>query len=447
MQQSDRPDLIAKVLNGTIPMQGRMIHGRAGGKLWESAQAYDAHGRVRIILGRIQVDAGMADIGQAINAVDRSTLNNALLDELEKTPNVKLKFDHKLTGADFRNNKAWFEQRAVGVTGGPHNASNRLPEIEVSFDFLIGADGAHSATRYHMMKSARVDYQQEYIDALWCEFQIAATELKDFRISPNHLHIWPGTEFMFIALPSADRSFTCTLFAPAHYYDHLKSSPQILVESFDQHFPGVCPELISPEALVEQFTSNPHLPLISIKCAPHHFNSSVVILGDAAHAILPFYGQGLNAGLEDVRVLFSILDNHDVYDHSISSDARSVARHDALQAYTAQRCPDVHAINDLSKGNYLEMSKNVKTPLYKLRKTIEDMLECYFPRLGWRTQYSRVSFSIQRYSEVVSAVKHQGELLTYGAGLLAASSLAGIAALMFRFPGPLLRLQRLVRDI
>lgn len=447
MQQSNRPDLIAKVLNGTIPMQGRMIHGRAGGKLWESAQAYDAHGRVRIILGRIQVDAGMADIGQAINAVDRSTLNNALLDELEKTPNVKLKFDHKLTGADFRNNKAWFEQRAVGVTGGPHNASNRHPEIEVSFDFLIGADGAHSATRYHMMKSARVDYQQEYIDALWCEFQIAATELKDFRISPNHLHIWPGTEFMFIALPSADRSFTCTLFAPAHYYDHLKSSPQILVESFDQHFPGVCPELISPEALVEQFTSNPHLPLISIKCAPHHFNSSVVILGDAAHAILPFYGQGLNAGLEDVRVLFSILDNHDVYDHSISSDARSVARHDALQAYTAQRCPDVHAINDLSKGNYLEMSKNVKTPLYKLRKTVEDMLECYFPRLGWRTQYSRVSFSIQRYSEVVSAVKHQGELLTYGAGLLAASSLAGIAALMFRFPGPLLRLQRLVRDI
>lgn len=447
MQQSDRPDLIAKVLNGTIPMQGRMIHGRAGGKLWESAQAYDAHGRVRIILGRIPVDAGMADIGQAINAVDRSTLNNALLDELEKTPNVKLKFDHKLTGADFRNNKAWFEQRAVGVTGGPHNASNRHPEIEVSFDFLIGADGAHSATRYHMMKSARVDYQQEYIDALWCEFQIAATELKDFRISPNHLHIWPGTEFMFIALPSADRSFTCTLFAPAHYYDHLKSSPQMLVESFDQHFPGVCPELISPEALVEQFTSNPHLPLISIKCAPHHFNSSAVILGDAAHAILPFYGQGLNAGLEDVRVLFSILDNHDVYDHSISSDARSVARHDALQAYTAQRCPDVHAINDLSKGNYLEMSKNVKTPLYKLRKTVEDMLECYFPRLGWRTQYSRVSFSIQRYSEVVSAVKLQGELLTYGAGLLAASSLAGIAALMFRFPGPLLRLQRLMRDI
>lgn len=359
---------------------------------------------------------------------------------------MKLFFDHKLTGADFRAKKAWFEQRAVGKTGG-RNASDRQPEIEVDFDFLIGADGAHSAARYHMMKSARVDYHQEYIDALWCEFRIAATDGGDFRISPNHLHIWPGTEFMFIALPSADRSFTCTLFAPAHYYEHLESSTQALVESFDRHFPGVCPELISPEALVEQFTSNPHLPLISIKCAPHHFDASVVILGDAAHAILPFYGQGLNAGLEDVRVLFSIFDDHGVYNPNISYEARLVARNEALQAYTTQRCPDVHAINDLSKGNYLEMSKNVKTPLYKLRKTVEDMLERYFPRLGWRTQYSRVSFSIQRYSEVVSTVKHQGELLTYGAGLLAASSLASIAALMFKFPGPMLRLQRLVRDV
>lgn len=359
---------------------------------------------------------------------------------------MKLFFDHKLTGADFRAKKAWFEQRAVGKTGG-RNASDRQPEIEVDFDFLIGADGAHSAARYHMMKSARVDYHQEYIDALWCEFRIAATDGGDFRISPNHLHIWPGTEFMFIALPSADRSFTCTLFAPAHYYEHLESSTQALVKSFDRHFPGVCPELISPEALVEQFTSNPQLPLISIKCAPHHFDASVVILGDAAHAILPFYGQGLNAGLEDVRVLFSIFDDHGVYNPNISSEARLVARNEALQAYTTQRCPDVHAINDLSKGNYLEMSKNVKTPLYKLRKTVEDMLERYFPRLGWRTQYSRVSFSIQRYSEVVSTVKHQGELLTYGAGLLAASSLASIAALMFKFPGPMLRLQRLVRDV
>ena len=135
--------------------------------------------------------------------MDRGTLNNALLDELERTPNVKFFFNHKLTGADFRANKAWFERRLPGEAPIP-NSSNRAPEIEVSFDFLIGADGAHSASRYHMMKFTRVDYQQEYIDALWCEFRIPPTTDGDFRISPNHLHIWPGTEFMFIALPSSD---------------------------------------------------------------------------------------------------------------------------------------------------------------------------------------------------------------------------------------------------
>lgn len=379
-----------------------------------------------------------ADSRQAINAVDRSTLNNALLDELEQTPNVKLFFNHKLTGADFRANKAWFERQVPGEAGG-RNASDRAPEIEVSFDFLIGADGAHSATRYHMMKYARVNFQQEYIDTLWCEFNIAPTDAGDFRISPNHLHIWPGTQFMFIALPSSDKSFTCTLFAPAQFYDHLQSSPQTLVESFEHHFPGVCPDLITPDDLVEQYTTNPHLPLISVKCAPHHFNSSVVVLGDAAHAILPFYGQGLNAGLEDVRVLFSLLDSYGVYDRTASPSAISLAQNEALQAYTAQRTPDTHAINDLSKNNYLEMRWGVKTPLYKVRKTIEEGLDRYFPRLGWQTQYSRVSFSTQRYSEVVHAAKRQGELLAYGAGCVAVSALASAAVLMFRAPGPTLQ--------
>ena len=131
---------------------------------------------------------------QAINALDRSVLNNALLDELERAPNVKLFFNHKLTGADFRTNKAWFERRIPGDTPQPDNlgVAGRVPEIEVSFDYLLGADGAHSASRFHMMKFARVDYQQEYIDTLWCEFRIPPTEDGNFRISPNHLHIWPG---------------------------------------------------------------------------------------------------------------------------------------------------------------------------------------------------------------------------------------------------------------
>ncbi|KAE8378955.1 kynurenine 3-monooxygenase [Aspergillus bertholletiae] len=417
LKGSNRDGMVEKILNESIPMHGRMIHGRDDGKLWEAAQAYDVH-------------------GQAINSVDRGTLNNAFLDELERTPNVKLFFNHKLTGADFQSNRAWFERRAPGDTPLP-GSSNRVPEIEVSFDYMIGADGAHSASRYHMMKYSRVDYQQEYIDTLWCEFRVPPSDSGDFRISPNHLHIWPGKEFMFIALPSPDKSFTCTLFAPSAHYAQLESSPQKLFESFDVNFPGVSPDLITPEALQEQFKENPHLPLISIKSKPHHYESNVVIVGDAAHAILPFYGQGLNAGLEDIRVLFDFLDKHNAFDATASLATRCESRRAAFEAYTDQRTADVHAINDLSKENYLEMRWGVKTPLYKIRKSIEEALDHYMPSLGWKTQYARVSFSTQRYSDVVKAVRRQGRILGYGFASAVISSIAVAGILVWKTSGPL----------
>ncbi|KAL4918944.1 hypothetical protein BDW62DRAFT_180160 [Aspergillus aurantiobrunneus] len=356
-------------------------------------------------------------------------LSNVFLDELERTPNIKLFFNHKLTGADFEANKAWFERRLPGEAPLP-GSSGRVPEIEVDFAFLIGADGAHSASRYHMMKFARVDYQQEYVDTLWCEFRIPPSQENDFRISPSHLHIWPGKEFMFIALPSVDKSFTCTLFAPAIHYAQLERSTQDLLEFFDVHFPGVCPELISPSDLISQFTSNPHLPLISIKCKPHHYSSSVVIVGDAAHAVLPFYGQGLNAGLEDIQVLFAALDKHGVYgpDHHPNASGRALARQLAFQDYTDSRTADAHAINDLSKQNYVEMRWGVKQPLYRLRKYIEEAMYHYVPRLGWQTQYTRVSFSNQRYSEIIQVNRRQGRILgvVFGSTLLSTLAVAGV---------------------
>ncbi|KAL4804801.1 kynurenine 3-monooxygenase [Aspergillus unguis] len=412
MQGSKRENVINEILREVVPIYGRMIHGRDDGKLWEAPQAYDVHGRNNF-------------------SADRSMLTNVFLDELERTPNIKLFFNHKLTGADFHANKAWFERRLPGEEPLP-GSSGRVPEIEVDFDFLIGADGAHSATRYHMMKFARVDYQQEYIDTLWCEFRIPPSPSNDFLISPDHLHIWPGKEFMFIALPSVDKTFTCTLFAPAAHFAKLEHSTESLLQSFDEHFPGVCPELISPSDLTNQFTSNPHLPLISIKCKPHHYSSSVVIVGDAAHAVLPFYGQGLNAGLEDVQVLFECLDKHGVYESSNSSDkaSRAQARQSALAAYTATRTADAHAINDLSRQNYHEMRWGVKLPLYRLRKYVEEALYHYAPSLGWQTQYTRVSFSNQRYSKIVEVNKRQGQILgaVFGSTLLTTLAAVGVFA-------------------
>ena len=411
-------------------MHARMIHGRRkDGELYQESQEYDANGRV--ISSALQFNAKEApNISQYIQAVDRASLNKRLLDALEGLPNVQLHFNHKLTGADFNKKTAWFEQQDhAKVTDHAQNPSQndtlwhgqkRTMELSVDFDLIIGADGAHSATRYHLMKFARLDYQQEYIDTLWCEFHIAPRESDtSFAIDPNHLHIWPGGSFMFIAIPSLDRSFTCTLFAPATHFQSVSENPeQKLGQFFHKNFPGVCPDLISTSDLQRQYRENPHLPLISIKCKPYHYKSGVVILGDAAHAMVPFYGQGMNAGLEDVRVLFDILDAHGVYGSGAPDlAARDEARGAALDEYTSRRAPDAAAINDLALRNYEEMRAGVQSPLYKMRKWMEETVNVYLPSLGWRTQYTRVSFENQPYSEVERAVRRQGRILMGVVGL------------------------------
>ncbi|KAK8121762.1 hypothetical protein PG984_010432 [Apiospora sp. TS-2023a] len=398
--------LLDHVMQNTIPMCGRMIHGkRPSEELYEEEQRYDIHGR-------------------DIYAADRAELNKALLDILEKMPNVKFYFNHKLTGADFKRKVAWFEVQSPEKPG--KASAGRPKEVEVSFDFMLGADGAHSSVRYHLMKYLRMDYQQEYIDTLWCEFQIGTNRrrkserlLDRFVMSPYHLHIWPGKQFMFIAIPSTDGSFTCTLFMPSANYKSLEADTSQLPAFFDQHFPGVT-SLIPPKELVASFETNPHLPLISIKCKPYHFSDSVVILGDAAHAMVPFYGQGMNAGLEDVRTLFALLDKHEALEESndpaadpaVAAADPAVQRRAALAEYSAVRAPDAHAINDLALQNYVEMRASVLSPTYRMRKSLEEWLSVWVPRLGWQTKYARVSFSNERYSEVIAKSEHQGKVIT-----------------------------------
>ena len=385
--------LLDAVLKDTIPMHGRMIHGQDGkGTLIEESQLYDVHGRFQ-------------------RAVDRGRLNKVLLDELLKRPNVKANWNYKLTGADFDRQKAWFELKAATPdTGG------RPREIEVNFDIVLGCDGAHSRVRYDMMKFVRMNFEQSYIDTLWCEFTIPPAEsgasaqsvsasAKDgFQTSPNHLHIWPSEDKMFIALPNLDKSFTCTLFAPAATFSELEQKPETVESFFQHHFPGA-PDLVGPGKLQEQFAQNPHLPLISIKCSPHHYTSTGVILGDAAHAMVPFYGQGMNAGLEDVRVLFEHLD---------AEPSTGEGRFTALAAYNKNRVPDAHTINDLALSNYWEMHAGVRSGLYLFRKQVEEFLSDKLPSTGFATQYSRVSFSNQRYSEVAQAVSTQRDILLRG---------------------------------
>lgn len=335
--------------------------------------------------------------------MDRSELNKTLLNYLQAMPNVKLLFNHKLVRVDFEKKVARFEHRRKSI-------EKQNDEVEISFDIMIGADGAHSAVRYQLMKFVPMSFQQQYIDKLWCQFHIPPSSTGDFRMPPNYLHIWPQGDSMFIALPNLDKSFTATLFLTRDEFEHLNVSGEI-VQYFQQKFPGVVPELVSEEELRHQYATYPHLPLISIKCSPYHYGDSGVIVGDSAHAMVPFYGQGMNAGLEDVRVLFEFLDKH-------PGDKSK-----ALHEYTKQRTPDAHTINDLSFGNYREMASDVKRPLYLLRKWVEEQLYLYVPCIGWATQYSRVSFSNMRYSEVQKAAQKQAKILNGVAGFILASSI------------------------
>ncbi|KAF2856699.1 kynurenine 3-monooxygenase-like protein [Plenodomus tracheiphilus IPT5] len=394
LRKTGLSDLADAVLAETFPMHGRMIHVRKNGEYVRQPQQYDARGR-------------------SLLAMDRTELSKTLLDHLEAMPNVKLIFNHKLVGVDFEKKVAWFEHRTKSI-------EQQGDEFEINFDLMIGADGAHSAVRYQLMKFVPMSFEQEYIDKLWCQFHIPPSSSGDFRIPPNYLHIWPQDDSMFIALPNLDKSFTATLFLTRDGFEQLDASGKIF-EFFTQKFPGVVPELISEDELRKQYTTNQHLPLISIKCSPYHYGASGVIVGDSAHAMVPFYGQGMNAGLEDVRVLFDFLDKY-------PGD-----RSKALTEYTKERAPDAQTINDLALGNYREMASDVKKPLYLLRKWVEEQLYLYVPSLGWATQYSRVTFSNMRYSEVQLATQRQAKILNGVVGFALASAVG--SALWFARAG------------
>ncbi|PUU74739.1 hypothetical protein B9Z19DRAFT_1132674 [Tuber borchii] len=376
----DGGKLLDEVLSETIPMYGRMIHTGVPGEKGES-QKYDVHGRF-------------------IRSADRARLNVQLLDALV-LKDVKLFFHHRLRGLNLDVNTAEFEKIGTGE------------RVTVQADLIIGADGAHSATRRFLQKSVRMYYEQTYIETLWQEYEIPPDEeTGDFKIDANHLHIWPKKDFMFIAIPSVDKTFTCTLFMEQWRFDAIGDSRDNLLAFFRENFEEVI-DLVGEDSLVEQYLNHQKLPLISIKCRPYHYKDRCVIIGDAAHAMVPFYGQGMNAGFEDVRVLFEHVRAH--------PDSMT----DALASYSAYRVPDGHMINELAMQNHIEMRATVTSKAYLLRKVIEEALYAYVPWLGVRTVYSMVSFSNIRYTEVVGRTRQQRRWLNAATTALLAGGVMG----------------------
>ncbi|MCI0750292.1 MAG: FAD-dependent monooxygenase, partial [Flammeovirgaceae bacterium] len=321
--------------------------------------------------------------GQYINSISRSGLNIVLMNEAERL-GVELLFDQKIERVDLLN--------TVLTT-----VDSRQSTMDRAFDLIIGADGAFSAVRDALRITDRFDYQQFYIEHGYKELTIPAGANQSFQLEKNALHIWPRASFMLIALPNPDGSFTCTLFFPFEgttSFSQLKSE-QNIVDFFKSTFPDA--HALIPD-LLEDFRLNPASSLVTVKCYPWVGNNTLLI-GDAAHAIVPFFGQGMNAGFEDCRVLNQLLNQFDDNWNAV------------LPAFQQLRKPDADAIAQLALDNFIEMRDLVGDREFLLRKKIEAKLHELYPD-KWIPLYSQVTFydSI-RYSEAYITGQRQKKIM------------------------------------
>lgn len=352
--------LAAAIKRAAIPMHGRVIHDR------KSNLTFQPYGKE----------------GQFINSISRSDLNVVLMNEAENK-GVEFFFDQVCTKADLQNNTLELKHGDVTTVA--------------TADIILGADGAFSAIRMAMQVGSRLDFEQDYIDHGYKELHVPAGSDGAFRLEKNALHIWPRESFMLIALPNPDGSFTCTLFLPfagKQSFEKLQGDAAI-ADFFEQTFPDAFANMPS---LLHDFHSNPTSSLVTMKCYPwvHHH---AALIGDAAHAIVPFYGQGMNAGFEDCRVLNRLLDTH-------NDDWDS-----ALNEFQAIRKPDTDAIASLALDNFIEMRDLVGEPEFLLRKKIEARLHELFPN-KWIPLYSMVTFNDGiRYSEAYAIGQKQKRIM------------------------------------
>ena len=321
--------------------------------------------------------------GQFINSVSRGDLNKALMTEAEKL-GVEFHFEQRVEKVNLIN--------TVLTT-----ADSRQSIVDQKFDIIIGSDGAFSAVRSALQFTDRFDYAQDYIDHGYKELYIPAGAEGSFQLEKNALHIWPRESFMMIALPNQDGSFTCTLFFPFEgsvSFDKLKTNKDI-TDFFQKVFPDA--NALMPE-LQFDFQQNPTSSLVTVKCFPWVRNKTLLI-GDAAHAIVPFFGQGMNAGFEDCRILNQLLDQYqDNWDN-------------VLPEFQQVRKPDADAIAKLALDNFIEMRDLVAGADFLLRKKIEAKLHELFPDT-WVPLYSMVTFQDHiRYSDAYVTGQKQRKIM------------------------------------
>jgi len=343
----DRVGLREKVLQFCIPMKGRMIHPLEGKSFYSSY-------------------SGRAD--DYINSVSRTDLNVLLLEEADVHQHVTLNFDSKVTEVDL-------EAAMIKVTD-----RNTGKQYEDAAEIVIGTDGAGSVVRKAMMGQTTkllFNYSQDFLRHGYKELSILPAIEGGWRIEKNALHIWPRGHFMIIALPNLDGSFTLTMFHPYGSeigFDAMKTKEQVR-QFFEEYFPTLLPHI--PHYLEEYF-ENPVGTLGTVKCYPWQAYGKALVMGDASHAIVPFYGQGMNAAFEDVRIFDDMMDKH-------GEDWVQV-----FKAFQDDRVDDAAAIADLAIDNFYEMRDKVDDVAFKRKRVLEMKLEQQFP--DYYSKYSLVTF-------------------------------------------------------
>lgn len=347
-----------------IPMYGRMMHALNG------ELTYQQYGQE----------------GQAIFSVSRGKINATMMDIAENHGNATIHYQTECLRVDTKNAIAYLRNTQTGL------------EFEAKADVIFAADGAFSAVRYHsMQKLDRFQYSQNYIADGYREILLPALPDGSYPMDKNALHIWPRGRFMLIALANEDGSFTCTLFMP--HADHEFAFDKLNTkEDVDRFFKTVFPDFhqMMPD-IADKWEDHPLSNLAIIRCYPWA-HGKVGLMGDAAHATVPFYGQGMNAGFEDCRVL-----NELMLEHNHDWDK-------IWAAYSPLRKPNGDALQDLSLDNYNEMANLVGDPAFLLRKKIEAKFNKLYPN-KWLPLYSQVTFSNIPYSVAYEQGKKQREIM------------------------------------
>jgi kynurenine 3-monooxygenase len=351
-----------EVLRHAIPMPGRMIHDKSG-ELHFSP--YDRDPR------------------KHINSIGRAALNTTVIEAALRHANVSVHFNHRCTEVDLESATAQFES----------------PErVTASGDVIIGVDGAFSAVRQSMQRQLpQFRYDESYLPHGYKELTIPPAPDGSWRMEKNALHIWPRKSFMMIALPNPDGSFTCTLFwefkGPRSF--ETTTTDDDVRRFFDEEFPDAVPLM---PTLVEDFRENPTGSLVTIRCAPWFYKDKVALVGDAAHAVVPFYGQGMNAAFEDCVVLDECL------------AAFPGNRERAFTEYFQRRKENADALADLAVANFIEMRDKTASKTFRAKKKLDHWLEAALPGI-YLPLYTMVTFTRMPYAQAARRARVQDGII------------------------------------